>query len=84
MLGGVVGRWGIASRVTEGVLPRALRDSGGSSKAEQKISEIVEEKDGVDVSELEAIVKTVLVLRVSRKTGSEGRRQLAGVVSPQL
>lgn len=93
MLSGVVGRWGIAARVQDDILPASIKDRTKrtpptSTDKGSRFTEIVEEEEeGDDSGEgLEEIVKVVLdvVLLPKGVHRDSGSGQLAALVLPQL
>lgn len=80
MLSGIVARWGVGLKVDEGVLPSGLVDR---PPPRSKITELVEE--GEDTGDpLSETVQGLLHLTRISKDSSEGAKQLAGIVAPQV
>lgn len=91
MLSGVIGRWGLASKVVEGVLPQSLRDGAPRRAETSKFTEIIgeeEERDlQVEFDSLNKLSREIWsIVLVSRSDNSRGgdKEQLAGIVLPQL
>lgn len=86
-LAGVVGRWGIAARIADGILPSSLKEGQRSvGKSASRFSEIVDTPVSNDEEELRIAVKQVLdlVLLPAGERRDSGRGQLAALVLPQL
>ncbi|KAL8281142.1 hypothetical protein RQP46_006500 [Phenoliferia psychrophenolica] len=86
MLAGVVGRWGIASRVLTGVLPASVKDrkDGAPPAAQGRFAEVVE--DEPDTAGLEEVVRNTLEVVLLEKGvhRDSPAGQLAAIVLPQL
>lgn len=91
MLSGVIGRWGLASKVVEGVLPQSLRDGAPKRAETSKFTEIVGDEAERDLKaefdSLNRLSKEIWsIVLISRGDSSRGgdKEQLAGIVLPQL
>lgn len=72
---GIIGRWGIAMRVYEGILPSTYRDG-----ATGKFEELGEEVEGLDL-----VVKRILgIVELGGERRNSGKGQLVQLVLPQL
>lgn len=97
MLSGVIGRWGLAALVLEGVLPSSLRDGARKQKSDSstssgRFSEITQEDEEEERQESKLLcemTKSVMGVAVVDKNNNAGmttkeRQQLASIVLPQL
>ena len=86
MLAGVVGRWGIAARVQDGVLPASVKErtKGAPAPASGRFTDITE--DDYRSEGLEEVVRAVLgaVLLGKGVHRDSGAGQLAAIILPQL
>lgn len=93
-LAGIIGRWGLANRVDEGIIPPSLGDIargvGVSRAGVAKISEIVEREEDEQAQQarrqkLGWLVKAVLdVVMLHQDNRGSAKAQLAAIILPQL